>query len=723
MNSRIINRLLYILLFLVISSTSAIDKKENSTDTAISSSLKSLPVPTISPLKKIFTNSIRVTLSQSCSNECCKKSDFVYTLDGSDPRNSVKAHIYTKPITLTKTRTLKVYTRAKNDCRSDSEVLTKKYTRIEPLPLPEVTPKDGKLTFGRKVNLNVRGFEDDTTVRIYYSLDGSDPSTKGKPYREPFVLEDDFVVRAIAVSSTGEYLNSPILYNYFEHIAAELPTPRAVPISNNFKKKITVSLIVPSFKEEDSIAVYYTLDGSEPCDSSKKYERAIVIKRTTTLKAKAMKKGYLSSRVCEEFYSRGLQPVAPKASISQRGGVFRGKIPPIKLTCPMENPMIMFTLDGTEPSLASTLWDGKPIHLSEPATLKVKVFKMDWIPSVTVSETYEFGHLPAPVSNHSSGAIFNDSLEIILSMPDTPEKVAARIIYTLDGSDPQKHGRLYNGPITIYSSCIVKTYAKKQGFHDSKISTYDYFNMVKVIHAYYKDRNKDDRIDAAILHFNKPLQMLPSSIEFTDPFNGEKRRVESSDITKLNPESAETKIVALFSNQFTSGGKFPAGHYGRIPLPGEFDTAPFLIHDSTDTRSFQSASRRAIYSPSNSSLREFENKNVSIITNPFIPGLSKLPKYIVQMGDISTTTGTAIEVKPPRPSTGVAYVYDAPKNLEVLSKSLVEDPLTGTLYLVWDGRDRKGDIVDAGVYLVVMKIKEKQSGDVIAYRVNIGVKR
>jgi hypothetical protein len=308
-------------------------------------------------------------------------------------------------------------------------------------------------------------------------------------------------------------------------------------------------------------------------------------------------------------------------------------------------------------------------------------------------------------------------------MSEVTDKTGLQIFYTLDGSDPQKHGRLYNGPFTIYNSCIVKTFACKQGYHDSRMNTYEYFSMVKVVHAYYQDRDRDGKIDAAILHFNKPLQMLPSFIEFTNPFTGAKRRIESSDIIGLNPESAEKHIEVIFKRPFRGVGGFNSGHYGRIPLPGEFDTAPFLINDSTNTRQLLPVSRKKKTGTFQVDNLQFNRSNISVITNPFVPGKSKLPRYVKQLGDISATTGTAVVVKPQRPSTGVAFFYDALNNHEILTKSLIEDPSTGILYLIWDGRNRQGHIVNRGVYLVVMKIKEKQSGDVVSHKVNIAVKR
>jgi len=241
--------------------------------------------------------------------------------------------------------------------------------------------------------------------------------------------------------------------------------------------------------------------------------------------------------------------------------------------------MFLYTIDGNDPTMASTLWNNKFLYLKAPAILKVKTFKNNWIPGITVTEKFDFDTLPRPVANYPDGTIFDDSLPIILKIPDMPDKTGIMLFYTLDGSDPQKFGIRYTGRFIVNNSCIMQAFSRKEGYYDSKLSFYEYFSMIKVEKAFYKNSFSDSIIDRVIVYFDKPLQMLPSLIEFTDPYSAENIiRVESFAIKYYKSANS---IEVILDNPFIRKGRFLPGHYGRIPLPGEFDTEPFLISDST----------------------------------------------------------------------------------------------------------------------------------------------
>ena len=54
----------------------------------------------------------------------------------------------------------------------------------------------------------------------------------------------------------------------------------------------------------DGAEIYYTLDGSEPTVGSQRYEASIEITSTTTIKAIAVKDGYVDSEVSEATYTK-----------------------------------------------------------------------------------------------------------------------------------------------------------------------------------------------------------------------------------------------------------------------------------------------------------------------------------------------------------------------------------------------------------------------------------
>ena len=677
---------------------------------------QSLPTPTIHPVDTVFTHILEIALSKSCEDECCKKAEIFYTIDGTDPRESSSALEYKTPFKIGASTDVKAYLKAMKECITDSKLVEKKFKKIESLPLPVVLPKESRVVFGEKISITITGFEEDERVQIFYTLDGSDPSTSGIRYIEPFALHRSCILRAIAVSKTGKYLNSPVFYRKYTCYIALSPEPTFIPSSTNFNNQLSVSLVVRGIKDDDEVTIYYTVDGRDPTIFHLLYKKPIIVTTTTEIKAIAVRKGYRPSKVVSEHYSLGPLPVIPRPEIFPEGGIYGGGIPLITLKSKLEKAMVLYTLDGTEPTMASELWDGKTIELQQPATIKVKLYKNDWVPSVTVSERYEFETLPEPIANYEHGTVFPDTLNVVLKVPGFLNEVGIKIYFTLDGSDPRKMGQLFQNNIVLSKSCILRTFTRNRGYYDSKVNKYEYFNLIRVDHAYYQDKNKDGKIESAILCFDKQLHGPPSLIEFTDPYTGRKQKVFDTNISSPG-QGARNCLTISFIRPFGGTGSFVSGHYGRIPLPGEFDTSPFLIHDSTGI----STSFSPLQEKNESLKKQFDDGSIGIINNPFLPGKTQLPEFIQELNEFITLTGTAIVIKPQYPSEGFADIYDEMGNQVVIREKLLEDPATGNLYLIWDGMNRIKMIVPKGTYLIVITAKEKQSGKITENKVKITV--
>ena len=261
-----------------------------------------------------------------------------------------------------------------------------------------------------------------------------------------------------------------------------------------------------------------------------------------------------------------------------------------------------------------------------------------------------------------------------------------------------------------------------EGYYDSEVIVYEYFNMIKVKQAYYGDKNRDGKIETVTIVFNRPILNPPSIIEFTDPYTAEKRKIETINLLSFNQSSNNQTITLTLPEPFSYGGSFFSGHYGRIPLPGEFDTAPFLIHDSTQNSHIMPVNQ-INESSFNINRIKFNSNNVAVLTNPFIPGISKIPDFVKYLDEYRTEIGTAVLINPLHPSSGYGVIYDALGNQVIISKKLVEDPLSGLLVLVWDGKNSENKPVFSGTYLVVITIQEKQSSKIHTKKCQIAVKR
>lgn len=136
---------------------------------------------------------------------------------------------------------------------------------------------------------------------IYYTLDGSTPTTGSTKYSAAITFNDTTKLRAIAVS--GNYSDSTILEYTVKVPQAAKPTAElsSGEILGNLAAPGTQIKLVSS----NNATIYYTLDGTEPTMSSKVYSAPITINSDTTIKAFAMGKGVRQSETSTISYKLG----------------------------------------------------------------------------------------------------------------------------------------------------------------------------------------------------------------------------------------------------------------------------------------------------------------------------------------------------------------------------------------------------------------------------------
>lgn len=159
---------------------------------------------------------------------------------------------------------------------------------------PSFNPAPGTYTAAQSVRLS------DTTpgAAIYYTTNGSTPTTSSTPYSTAIAVSSTTTIQAIAVASG--YKNSAVASGTFtiniSQPAAATPTFSPAPGTYATAQPVTIS------DTTQGAAIYYTTDGSTPTASSTPYSGQITYTADTTIKAIATASGYSPSAVASGTY-------------------------------------------------------------------------------------------------------------------------------------------------------------------------------------------------------------------------------------------------------------------------------------------------------------------------------------------------------------------------------------------------------------------------------------
>lgn len=129
---------------------------------------------------------------------------------------------------------------------------------------------------------------------IYYTLDGSSPTTSSTLYTGPFQLAESAILSVLA-THTGMF-SAPIVQRTY---AITIPLePIIFPPSGTYGAAITCALS----SELTGATIYYTVDGTEPTTSSTIYTAPFLVSASTTVKAFATKPGHSDSATTYAVY-------------------------------------------------------------------------------------------------------------------------------------------------------------------------------------------------------------------------------------------------------------------------------------------------------------------------------------------------------------------------------------------------------------------------------------
>lgn len=190
---------------------------------------------------------------------------------------------------------------------------------------------------------------------IYYTTDGSYPTTNSNLYTGPITVTSSMTIRAYAIGYG--YTASPYIGGTFNVVAS---VPMLSPASGNFNDKThTVTLTCTS-----GAPIYYTTDNSTPTANSKPYTGPITVSNSMVIRAIAVGSGYAASSVSAGSFTL----VASTPVMSPTGGTYKNS-QQVTMTDASGAP-IYYTTDGSTPTTNSKLYTG-PFDVTNSETIRV----------------------------------------------------------------------------------------------------------------------------------------------------------------------------------------------------------------------------------------------------------------------------------------------------------------------------------------------------------------
>jgi Chitobiase/beta-hexosaminidase C-terminal domain/Bacterial lectin/IPT/TIG domain len=238
---------------------------------------------------------------------------------------------------------------------------------------PAFSPAPGTYTTSQTVTIS------DTTAgaSIYYTTDGTTPTTSSALYSGPIAVSASLTLEAIA-TATG-FSDSPVAAAAYT-ISTVLPTPTFSPVAGSYTTAQTVTI-------SDATAgttIYYTTNGTTPTTSSTLYSGPITVSASQTLEAIAVKTGFTNSAVGTAAYT--ISTVLPTPTFSPAAGSYT-TAQTVTISDATAGTTIYYTTNGTTPTTSSTLYSG-PITVSASQTLEAIAVKTGFTNSGVATATY-----------------------------------------------------------------------------------------------------------------------------------------------------------------------------------------------------------------------------------------------------------------------------------------------------------------------------------------------
>lgn len=210
--------------------------------------------PTFSPAPGTYASSQGITIADATSG-----ATIYYTTDGSNPGTSSNA--YAGSITVASTTTVRAIAVAPSS--TSSSVASATYTIALPAATPVFSPAAGTYNNAQTVTIS----DATSGAKLYYTTDGSVPTTSSTLYNGPLSVVSSETINAVA--SLNGQLSSIQSAAYIINlqpaaVSAYAGNGQSVEVGNGFPVPLTVQAMTASQTAVAGVAVSFTAPGNGP---------------------------------------------------------------------------------------------------------------------------------------------------------------------------------------------------------------------------------------------------------------------------------------------------------------------------------------------------------------------------------------------------------------------------------------------------------------------------
>jgi N-acetylneuraminic acid mutarotase len=264
-----------------------------------------------------------------------------------------------------------------------------------------------------------------TNASIYYTTDGSTPTTSSTLYSGPIQVSTSETVQAMAAAPG--YINSSVASATYTLLTAP-PPPVFSLASGSYSSLQTLAISDANF----AATIFYTTDGSQPSLKSTMYTAPISLSSSQTVAAFAYLRGmtvvgniasvftlgYFQSAVASATYTINL-PQAATPTFSVPAGSYTSA-QTVTISDITAGATIYYTTDGTTPTTQSTVYAG-PISISASETVQAIATATGYSQSALATAAYTINRPPPSFTINgtaitvTSGATNGNTSTIILT--------------------------------------------------------------------------------------------------------------------------------------------------------------------------------------------------------------------------------------------------------------------------------------------------------------------